>query len=92
MLIDVFDQLACNICILVLLIVQNLSDAYVNKVLNFVAKQMENSRHLHFYLLWCYHLLTSHGAKLKQSCTEIMPLLRTLQKNLTRHLKDLGKL
>lgn len=78
--------------ILVQLIVQNLNGIYVDKLLRFVAKQMESSKHLHFYLLWCHHALTYHGGKLKQRSGAIMPLLRTLQKNLTRHQKNLGKL
>ena len=51
---------------IVQLVVQHLNDMYVDKLLRFVARQIESSKHLHFYLLWCHHLLTYHGAKLKQ--------------------------
>ena len=77
---------------IVAVISQNLADVYVDKALSFVAGQLESSRHIAFYLRWCEHLLTRHGAKLKQRAPDIMPTVRSLQKNLTRRYNELGKM
>ena len=76
----------------VCLVVQSLSDTYVDKLLEFVASQMESSHHLHFYLLWCVQLFTVHGTKLKSRSGSIMLLLRTLQKSLVTRQDGLGKM
>ena len=72
-------------------ICQQLADVYVDKVLRFVASQLEASRHIDFYLTWCQRLLVIHGPKLKQRASDVMPTVRALQKNLTRRSTELGK-
>ncbi|XP_031564589.1 periodic tryptophan protein 2 homolog [Actinia tenebrosa] len=74
------------------LVVQSLSEVYVDKMLKFVSGELESSRHLEFYLLWCKELFTVHGQAIKQRSPNVMHVLRTLQKNMTRHQEDLGQL
>ena len=73
------------------IIVHNLPSVYVDKMLSFVADQVEKSSHIHFYLIWCQKLLILHGPKLKQRSALIMPALRALQKNLTTKYECMGK-
>ena len=79
------------VCCAVAVICQQLADVYVDKVLRFVASQLEASRHIDFYLTWCQRLLVIHGPKLKQRASDVMPTVRALQKNLTRRSTELGK-
>jgi len=73
-------------------ICQSLGDEFSVRLLNHVAKQLETSNHLEFYLLWSKHLLFSSGKHLKENSLEHMPLFISLQKNLTRASENLGKL
>ena len=72
--------------------VQSLKDPYIELVLKFVALQLEKSRHLHFYLLWCQQILSAHGQQLKVLSNKLLVVLRTLQKGLTKQQEDLGKM
>ncbi|KAK3722040.1 hypothetical protein QZH41_020155 [Actinostola sp. cb2023] len=76
----------------ILLVSQSLSEVYVDKMLWFVAGELESSRHLEFYLLWCKELFTVHGHAIKQRSGQVMHILRSLQKTMTQHQEDLGKL
>lgn len=73
------------------LVVQSLREPYVERVLKFVAIQLEKSCHLHFYLMWCQQLLTVHGHRLKVMSSMKLVVLRTLQKSISRHQEDIGK-
>lgn len=77
---------------LVPLVVQSLKDPYIELVLKFVALQLEKSRHLHFYLLWCQQTLSAHGQQLKALSNKLLVVLRSLQKGLTKQQEDLGKM
>ena len=79
-------------CLLVQSICQSLTDVFAVRLLNHVAKQLEVSSHLEFYLLWTKHLLFSWGKHLKDNSLEYMPLLINLQKNLSKASENLGKL
>lgn len=74
------------------MISQSLTDVFAVRLLNHVAKQLEVSGHLEFYLLWTKHILFSWGKFLKENSLEFMPLLISLQKNLTGSAENLGKL
>ncbi|XP_041358721.1 periodic tryptophan protein 2 homolog [Gigantopelta aegis] len=73
-------------------ICRNLPENYVDKLLSFVANQIESSAHIEFYLMWIKTLLTAHGPKLKQRSQLVMATIRNLQKNITRKYEDIGKL
>ncbi|XP_004696955.1 periodic tryptophan protein 2 homolog [Echinops telfairi] len=70
----------------------SLPEAYVEKVLEFLATSFEVSRHIEFYLLWTQHLLMQHGQKLKSRAGTLLPAVQFLQKSIQRHLSDLSKL
>ncbi|XP_019625240.1 PREDICTED: periodic tryptophan protein 2 homolog [Branchiostoma belcheri] len=71
---------------------QTLPDTYVDRMLLFVASQLETSRHLEFYLTWCQTLLMLHGQRLKNRSMSVLAMLRALQKSVTRRYEDISKL
>ncbi|KAJ8297869.1 hypothetical protein KUTeg_024400 [Tegillarca granosa] len=73
-------------------ICENLPDTYVDKLLDFLARQIESTAHIEFYMTWINRLLMHHGPKLKQRSQKIMAILRSLQKGLTRKHEDIGKI
>ncbi|KAK2581778.1 hypothetical protein KPH14_002256 [Odynerus spinipes] len=72
------------------LIVQSLSDIYVEKILKFIAAELESTKHVHFYLLWIESILTSHGHRINTAFQ--MPILLMLQKNMQRKYDDLSSI
>ena len=67
-------------------------EVYVVKLLKFLGTELETTRHLHFYGVWCKSLLTHHGLWLKSKSGEHMPVLNLLHRNLTSKTKNLGEL
>lgn len=76
------------------LTVRSLPEVYMERTLKFVASSLESTRHVEFYLIWIQHLLTAYGptfqVHLKQA--QVMPILLTLQKNLTKKYEELAKM
>lgn len=72
------------------LTVTNLPDIYVEKVLKFIASELEVTRHIHFYLLWIETIMTKHGPNLSSAFQ--MPILLMLQKNMQKKYHDLSKM
>ncbi|CAK9825038.1 Periodic tryptophan protein 2 homolog [Anthophora retusa] len=72
------------------LTVTNLSPIYVEKLLKFIALELEYTRHVHFYLLWIETILTKHGSKINSALQ--MPILLVLQKNMQKKYDDLSKI
>ncbi|KAL7307553.1 hypothetical protein TKK_0000247 [Trichogramma kaykai] len=71
------------------LTVSNLHENYVERLMKFLASEMENSKHFEFYLLWVKALLTENGQR--NNCLH-SPVLMMLQKNLQRKYDDLSKI
>lgn len=76
--------------VLVELTITGISDVYIERVLKFVASELENTRHIHFYLIWINAILTRQGTKINS--TTQMPVLLTLQKNMQRKYDELSKM
>ncbi|XP_021930925.1 periodic tryptophan protein 2 homolog isoform X2 [Zootermopsis nevadensis] len=76
------------------LTVRSLPEVYMERTLKFVASSLESTRHVEFYLIWIQHMLTAYGptfqVHLKQA--QVMPILLTLQKNLTKKYEELAKI
>ncbi|CAN2387804.1 Dip2/Utp12 Family [Pristimantis euphronides] len=70
----------------------SLPELYVERLLVFLASQIENSRHLQFYLIWAHELLMQHGQKLKSRSVSLMPAIHSLQKSIQGHFTDISKL
>lgn len=66
-------------------VVQGINEHQLSKMLTFVAKQLEDSAHLQFYLTFAKNIMTSHGSYMKNNSRSLMPVLRMLQKSLSRH-------
>ena len=74
------------------IIVGNLSDVYVDKLLAFIAVQVEKSAHLEFYLKWSQQILYKHGNRIKLRANSKIGILNNLEKALTKKSDDLGKM
>lgn len=70
------------------LIVRSLPDAYAERTLQFIAKYLNTSQHVEFYLNWACSLLTYHGPK--DNILSHQSLL-TLQQSLSRKYELLSK-
>jgi len=67
-----------------------MADIYVEKVLKFIASELESTKHIHFYLLWIETILTKHGSRINAAFQ--MPTLLTLNKNLQKKYDDLNRM
>lgn len=74
------------------LLARNIPNYYLEKLLQFVAKQLETSQHLQYYLTWTKTILTSHGSYIKNNSRTLMPMLRMFQKSLARYSDSLSTL
>lgn len=74
------------------IVVDSLSDVYVDKLMVFVANQIERSAHLEFYLIWSKTILYKHGNRIKQRASMRLSILCNLEKALTKKFEDLGKM
>ena len=64
------------------LLATDLPEKYVKRLLKFLGGELERSRHLHFYAIWCHSLVTRHSSWIRQRTGELMPVLNLLHKNL----------
>ncbi|KAJ8675269.1 hypothetical protein QAD02_011055 [Eretmocerus hayati] len=72
------------------LVVTSLSPIYVERLLKFIAQELGESRHIHFYILWIESILTEHGPK--GTAVSQLPTLLLMQKNMQRIYDDLSKI
>uniref|UniRef100_A0A1B8XXB2 Small-subunit processome Utp12 domain-containing protein n=1 Tax=Xenopus tropicalis TaxID=8364 RepID=A0A1B8XXB2_XENTR len=70
----------------------SLPELYVQRLLVFLATQIERSRHLQFYLMWAHQLLLLHGHSMKSRSVSVLPAVHSLQKSLQGHLSEISKL
>lgn len=70
------------------LIVRSLPDAYAERTLQFIAKYLNTSHHVEFYLNWACSILTFHGPK--DNILSHQSLL-TLHQSLSRKYELLSK-
>lgn len=74
------------------IIVDSLSDVYIDKLLAFISSKLEKSPHLEFYLLWSQSIIYKHANRLKNRALENMSILCNLEKALIKKFEDLGKM
>lgn len=92
------EEALCALCIesipfeFIDIIVDSLSDVYVDKLLAFISNRIEKSAHLEFYLLWSQSILYKHANRLKLRVMNNMGVLCNLEKALTKKFEDIGKM
>jgi periodic tryptophan protein 2 len=74
------------------LVANALKDTYLKRLMELLAKKIDTSPHLEFYLQWSLAILNTHGTKLRDEPSDFMTTLRALQKSIARHLHDLAKM
>ena len=72
------------------LIIQSIHDKYIDKVIRFLGNELQDTKHLQFYVIWAQKILEHHGVTIKKKSKELTPSLNLLQKNLMVKSKDLG--
>lgn len=74
------------------IVVDSLADNYIDKLMSFIAIQIEKSAHLEFYLNWSRSILYKHGNRIKQRSLAKMSILCNLEKSLNKKFEDLAKM
>jgi len=73
------------------LIVKQWPIIFLKRLMNHIALEMENSKHLGFYLKWSKSIFLQYGAYIKENCNDMMPILNLLLKNIGRKSDELSK-
>ncbi|RKP24687.1 WD40 repeat-like protein [Syncephalis pseudoplumigaleata] len=74
------------------LVAKSLPIKYLERLLRFIAEELETSRHLHFHLLWSVALLNEHATYLRDHARhQLQPTMRALRKGLSRMHEALAK-
>merc|ERR1712039_876859 len=71
------------------LLATDLPEKYVKRLLKFLGGELERSRHLHFYAIWCHSIVTRHASWIRQRTGELMPVLNLLHKNLLEKSQEM---
>ncbi|KAJ1871468.1 U3 snoRNP protein, partial [Coemansia sp. RSA 486] len=74
----------------VVLLTKDFPEAYLERLLRFIADIIESSQLLEFHLRWISGLLSNHGTFVKTRSASLQPVLRTLQRGVTRLHQDIG--
>ncbi|KAJ1966268.1 U3 snoRNP protein [Dipsacomyces acuminosporus] len=74
----------------VVLLTKDFPEAYLEKLLKFIASIMESSQLLEYHLRWISGLLSNHGTFVKTRSVSLQPVLRTLQRGISRLHQDIG--
>ncbi|XP_056631843.1 periodic tryptophan protein 2 homolog [Diorhabda sublineata] len=72
------------------LLVRDLEEKYIERLLIIIATFVEESRHLEYYLCWVQQILTLHGPKINPQ--KMLPSLLALEKSLVRKNEQLYKI
>ena len=65
---------------------------YLEQMLQFLARALEGTLHVDFYLSWCREVLTDHGSFIKDHMGSLSVALTALQKAVAVKHKELGKM
>ncbi len=87
-LMQMFSYFFYQLQLTVELIIRSLPDAYAERTLQFIAKYLNTSHHVEFYLNWACSILTFHGPK--DNILSHQSLL-TLHQSLSRKYELLSK-
>lgn len=67
-------------------VVRSIGPEHLERLMQFIAKIMETSPHLEFYLQWCLEILKTHGMNLDKHRSSLMRAFRAMHKIVqTRH-------
>ncbi|KAJ2723402.1 U3 snoRNP protein [Coemansia sp. Benny D115] len=72
------------------LLARDFPTAYLERLLVFIASIVENSQLLEYHLRWIAALLSAHGSFVRSRSVSLQPVLRTLQRAISRLHQDIG--
>ena len=85
---EVFEQIPASD---ITLLTKELPILFLEKILNFIGEEFEETRHLDFYAKWSKAILLTHGTYIKDNSVQFMPTLNLMVKNISSKSEDLGK-
>ncbi len=85
---EVFEQIPVSD---VSLLVTEMPILFITQLLNYIGEEMEETKHLEFYLKWCQSILLQHGSYIKDNSNEFMPILNLMVKNISQKSNNLGQ-
>ncbi|KAJ2781926.1 U3 snoRNP protein [Coemansia javaensis] len=74
----------------VALLARDFPEAYLERLLKFIAGILESSQLLEYHLRWISGLLSSHGTFVKTRSVSLQAVLRMLQRGISRMHQDIG--
>ncbi|KAI8322656.1 WD40 repeat-like protein [Martensiomyces pterosporus] len=74
----------------VVLLTKDFPEVYLERLLKFIASIVESSQLLEYHLRWISGLLSNHGTFVKTRSVTLQPVLRTLQRGISRLHQDIG--
>jgi periodic tryptophan protein 2 len=74
------------------LLATDMPEKYVRRLLKWIGVELETSRHLHFYALWCHSIVRHHSLWIRQRSADLMPVLNLLHKNLLVKSTDMTRI
>ncbi|KAJ2793994.1 U3 snoRNP protein, partial [Coemansia helicoidea] len=74
----------------VALLTKDFPEAYLERLLKFIASILESSQLLEYHLRWVAGLLSNHGTFVKTRSVSLQSVLRMLQRGITRVHQDIG--
>ena len=69
---------------------EGMPERFVGRLLAWLSREVNVTRHLDFYVQWINSLLLHHGRNLKGRAGSMLPMWRTLSKNLERRRQELA--
>lgn len=73
------------------LVIKSIDQRMIKNVLTFLADEVISSRHLEFYLSWCWELLQSQGSLIRRDFVPFADSLRALIRSISLHENDIMK-
>eukprot|EP00039_Didymoeca_costata_P029411 m.24578 g.24578 ORF g.24578 m.24578 type:complete len:904 (-) comp7619_c0_seq2:59-2770(-) len=74
------------------LVAQSVPPVYTSVIFSVLAKKIDQSQHLEYYLQWARHFLNAHGLRLKDQSSRYAVGLRAILKSLQRKQEEIGTL
>ncbi|KAJ1730384.1 U3 snoRNP protein, partial [Coemansia biformis] len=74
----------------VALLTKDFPEAYLERLLKFIASIIESSQLLEYHLRWISGLLSNHGTFVKTRSVSLQAVLRMLQRGISRMHQDIG--
>ncbi len=66
------------------IVVNTLSQEYVDKLIAFIAHKVDSTKHIDFYLIWLLDIVYKHASRFRFNLVKYMAIMCALEKSLTK--------